>query len=427
MMFWFYSHDAAHCILSVHYRTGDEHYSKLLTRSKNSVLTHLNVRECGLRDECLGALFGANRTYICPLVSLNLAYNPLEQRGFATVLRFLKSTPMLRILKVESTRIGDEGVRLLAGALGHVRIDELNLNFTNIGDEGLQCLLASEGAGRLVKLDLRGNNFTRAGFESTCQFLQQDDNRIRKLTIISCDGQRNFDLSSAQRMIDSISCKSKLKDFNFGCSGRYEIYGLAENLKKQICNTTSFETLLRSNHYLRWASDNDSSLDELDGVFEAERNPVKKAFRINSRSRYGAPFIKRLRHKLRTFYFTGQFDIQPFVDLHISLIPHLLELVTMTEVCVNPDSNILGSGEYYKARSQDLDAAYHMLRNMHSLPELFTFPFPGSVTKQLEIKNKQLEAEVAALRARNDELQKENEELKAESNGLPNKRTKPST
>lgn len=90
---------------------------------------------------------------------------------------------------------------------------------------------------------------------------------------------------------------------------------------------------------------------------------------------------------MRTFYFQEQFDTRPFVDLDVSLMPRLLELVTMTT-----------------AQSQDLDAVFHMLRNCNCLPELFSHPSPEANARQLELKVNQLEAVIAPLRLEIDEL-----------------------
>ena len=387
----------------------------------NNVLTHLNLTHCNLTEASIKALFGQDRTYNCPLKSLVLSHNFfIKLRGLSAMTHFMQSTPTLETLNLEWVSIDNKGARLLAQALDTVHITRLNLHGNEIGDDGLQCLLSHRGSQRFVKLDLARNDFKRAGYRCLSQFLQRDDTSIRYLTIYPNPGSDRGLYSKCNKMlIDSISRKSKLKEMDLGF-GQDEGFVVADSLMKQVCDTTSFETLLQSNHYLRCVTSGPSS------DIGTEDN-AKKALRINSRSRFGASVSTRLRHKLRTFYFSGKFDTQPFLDFDIPLIPNLLELVTMTEVKVyeNPDRISLGRGEYYTARSKDLGVVFHMLRNLHCLPELLTFSSPESNTRQLEMRVKELEAEVAALRgARNEQPKEENEEFKPI---LPNKRTKPNT
>ena len=388
--------------------------------SNNNVLTHLNLTKCNLTEVSIKALFGQDRTYNCPLKSLVLSHNFIKLGGLSALTHFLQSTPTLETLNLEWASIDNEGARLLVQALDTVHITRLNLHGNTIGDEGLQCLLSHRGSQRFVKLDLARNDFKRVGYMCLSQFLQRDDTSIRYLTIYPNPGSDRGLYSKCNKMlIDSISRKSKLKEMDLGF-GQDEGFVVADSLMKQVCDTTSFETLLQSNHYLRCVTSGPSS------DIGTEDN-AKKALRINSRSRCGASVSTRLRHKLRTFYFSGKFDTQPFLDLDIPLIPNLLELVTMTEVRVyaNPDRISLGREEYYTARSKDLGVVFHMLRNLHCLPELLTFSSPESNTRQLEMRVKELEAEVAALRgARNEQPKEENEEFKPI---LPNKRTKPNT
>mmetsp|Transcript_7545 Transcript_7545/g.17106 ORF Transcript_7545/g.17106 Transcript_7545/m.17106 type:complete len:248 (-) Transcript_7545:365-1108(-) len=242
-------------------------------------------------------------------------------------------------------------------------------------------------------------------------------------------------------MIDSISNKSKLGAFSF-CNG-YGYRSLpipddpmalaAPNVQHLVCNLSSFEALCHSNHHLNWIGFN------TDTFFE-QNETLLKAFDINSRSYYGASITRRLRCKLRCFFFQGEFDVQPFAVMDVNLMPNVLELVTKTEICVREDEDMLGSGEYHEVGS-DLDGVYRLLRNCH-LPELFSFPSLETKARELEAKYAMLEAElesktrefaakIAALEADKASLMQKNQQLIAEietiqsgSSSSPNKRTK---
>lgn len=150
---------------------------------------------------------------------------------------------------------------------------------------------------------------------------------------------------------------------------------------------------------------------------------VSYEFRINERSERGASTAHRIRAKLRNFYFKDNacfedrsccFDIQPFVEMDVVLMPNVLQLVTRSEASDN-------QLKYCDLCSGDLWATYHLIRNCH-LSELFSFARP-------EFKESVLEERVRALERQNADLQQRNALLKArvaklEEEHAPRKRQK---
>ena len=173
-------------------------------------------------------------------------------------------------------------------------------------------------------------------------------------------------------------------------------------------------SLCQSNHQLSYAGINTNKM--------TRSNPtLKKALRINAR-KGGESIVTRLRSKLRTFYFQGEFVVQPFMDIDAVLMPYVLELVTRTEVCVGGDDGV-GTGKYYTVCSDKLDSIYRLLRNCHP-PELFSFPSTISKIREFSAKNALLEAETARQKQVINQLVVENEKLRSQISGLPNKRAK---
>ena len=91
---------------------------------------------------------------------------------------------------------------------------------------------------------------------------------------------------------------------------------------------------------------------------------VKMALGINARP---DSIVKRLRSKLRTFYFQGEFAIQPFIGMDVVLMPFVLELVTRTEIYVEKRKRDCDSREYYNVSSGNLDGIYRLVKNCQLL------------------------------------------------------------
>lgn len=52
-----------------------------------------------------------------------------------------------------------------------------------------------------------------------------------------------------------------------------------------------------------------------------------------------------MRAKLCKFYFQRDFDVQPFVNMDILLMPHVLEFVTKTKVCIEKEERTYNAKE----------------------------------------------------------------------------------
>lgn len=110
--------------------------------------------------------------------------------------------------------------------------------------------------------------------------------------------------------------------------------------------------------------------------------------------RLGYARNQKCRIKLRSFYFQGEFDVQPFISMNVVCMPNVLELVTMSEECITEEKKGRPKkGTYVSSRNGHLGSIYHLVKNCH-LPELFSFPSPESKTNQLEVKIAMLEAQL---------------------------------
>jgi hypothetical protein len=195
------------------------------------------------------------------------------------------------------------------------------------------------------------------------------------------------------------------------------------DIQSLVCNTTNFESLCESNHRLH-----NFGLALHLGLAGSYTN-LEKALDINAR--HHLSIAKRLRSKLRAFYFKGEFDVQPFATMDVKLMPYVLELVTKIEGYFPEEDNDDGESNtenekiLYEACTKKINDIYRLVRNCH-VPELFSFPSPESTMREHQSIVRELEAKIAALEVTNRQLMRENEELRNGSSSLPNKRTKPS-
>ena len=302
---------------------------------------------------------------------------------------------------------------MLSGALDHVRIDGLSLNDNFIDDDGVASLLSAQNARYLTELRLDDNDgIGVTGYNSISQFLKRDDTELVTLAVSTVD------VDIAKMLVDSVSNKSKLSCLDIRLHNRSTARAVVPDIQSLVCNTTNFESLCASNHRLH-----NFGLALHLGLAGSYTN-LKKALEINAR--HHLSIGKRLRSKLRAFYFKGEFDVQPFAKMDVQLMPHVLELVTKIEGYFpgkdnddDDESNDENEEILYEACTKKIDDIYRLVRNCH-VPELFSFPSPESRVRDLE-------AEIAALKVTNGQLASEIEVLRKGSSSLPNKRTKSSS
>ena len=151
---------------------------------------------------------------------------------------------------------------------------------------------------------------------------------------------------------------------------------------------------------------------------------LRKAFGINKKAS-GFSDIAKLRYKLRTFYFQGDFDMHPFLGLDPETIPSVLEFVTLSEECFNKrvSENIT-----QEARKGALGGIYCFIHNWN-LPVLLGFHFPEAENQKLKaeicvlkMQMQQIEAANWNLKSENEKLLSELKELRLKNSCLPNKR-----
>ena len=377
--------------------------------SSFTTLKYINLEDCGLTDDKIEALFGGDYTYKCPVESLILSRNRFGSTGIAAMLPFLTERTFKHMI-LDSTNVCNEGVRLLSA----ISIEVLSLENCNfVGDIGVEHLLSSRNSAMLVELDLTGINFGRRGFESIARFLGRGGTAIKKF-FANCNQNQG---ECAKMIVSALSSNnaSKLEFISLHEHGgtreqrpstrRDPILAVHEEVGKLLCDTTSFETICQSNHHLEWHEGHVLLLLNSNIC----RFETRSILGMNERRReHGATTVQILRSKLRSFYFTGEFDLQPFYDIDVNLMPYLLQLVTRKNESLEykaTNGGDLDRGGYYEVCVGDLASIYRIIRNVH-MPELFEYP------RLVEMK----ESEVAAMKQKIQQLTMELEELRCGHN-----------
>ncbi|KAL9190489.1 hypothetical protein ACHAXT_007700 [Thalassiosira profunda] len=252
------------------------------------------------------------------------------------------------------------------------------------------------------------------GIDALATFLERDDTALKKLVL-----QYHRD-DRASYLVDSISRKSKLEELLFwnAIENRTVLPPVAlRSLQKLVCDATSLESIIESNHVLKNVGDEPLRTSPGTSYNDDSQYIAFKALRVNRRAEYGTSTNQIIRSKIRQFYFQfgvwseKTYDVQPFVDFDVALMPHLLELVTRTESTLD--------GKKYVAQCDGNIASVHRLIKNCQTAALFSFHSQPT-------KMQQLEAEVAQLREKNDELNSTIDELRKQMAelDLPHKRAK---
>jgi len=405
------------------------------------VLECLNLTNCGITNEIIQLLFGEGRQCNYPLESLWLQRNDLSPNGLGVVLTFLQRIPTIEELWLDDTSLAREDIRLLSNSLQNMELTILQLSYNNIGNEEIEILLSADKCQRLESLALRGNTIATRGYNLISQFLSREGTSLKYLDI--ADNQP-MNEEHAQTFVDSLPRQSTLINISFGNvlvkDERDELVckavGALKNIERLVCDTSSFISVLQSNHtILNICSSSVVSIDWAGrpdplGMLFGRSCFLKKALLINDRE----GVHDKIRAKLKAFYFKGEFDIdEPFADIDNILMPKILEMFTRADAGTSEDSSI----EYESSEDESSDdeqerdeisymqsfnAVYRIIRNV-DLPNLFTFPSRQDVEmRKLNLKISQLEKELESSRRENARLKSENEALQCAN--TPSKRPK---
>jgi len=348
----------------------------VLSRCKMLQELCLNGNRGCLGEEMLVALFLAEGPYNFPLKSLDLGNNQFGTRELTTILPFLKSWEALNSLSVEGNCINNRGAQLLAEVLDTVRIRRLSLNRNQISKEGLSCILSSQNARYLTSLMISNNgDIGSAEIDQIARFLRHGSSSLELLEV---GNYRQYFLirwiETIYRSIRNNMTLSKLRIFagslhdpmDKEASRKAISCRLDHAAAALVCDSSSIDAFCRSNHTFSGVELTEARLS----VRYAPSPVVRLAFKINERGDISTE--RKIRCKLHSIYFHGDFDIVPFYAMKLVWIPQVLEFFAGFEQHRDSAEETKGGSLTHAGSLSDL---YYFIRRWN-FPELFTFALP---------------------------------------------------
>jgi len=234
--------------------------------SRSNLLCTIDLSNCLLSKEDLSMIFKKGAQSFPVLEHLDLSGVMLEEEGMKVLEPFLSSRSSLATLNLDRNSLGLEGIKLLARALNHVRVEDLYLDDCDISSKGVKRLLLSTNAQYLKDLRLSSNWIGSLGYKDIAQFLLQDESSIKTLFLSNNNKMTGPDAqclaNSIQKSCIEYICIGKGSSTNEGVT---QAVGAFENA---VCNLDDFQSLLQSNHQLR------SFGDRTDAYFSRNSNII---------------------------------------------------------------------------------------------------------------------------------------------------------
>ena len=331
-----------------------------------------------LSDEAiLQNIFNTNTPTVCPIQSICLQSCNIRPGGIGIFLPWLNAVShTLTVLRLDSNRLGDIGATTLSELLQTTSLEHLSLRHNDIGDRGVESLLDKRYSSRLQVFDIGGNRaLTETGVIAIKNYLCNETSlKVLHISVTSDD-------NIVKRLIRSLPNVSSLTKLCLDYPG-LEKYSTEYDNKLQVlegallnlvCDTSSLDSLVKSNHTITKVK-----------LWGRVVNKNCNALAINNRD---ISEVMKMREKIVKYFMVGSFDLQPFLDLDVELMPNVIEMVGMKNEEFESVTN--GSKQWFNVSSGNLNEVYRLVRFAH-MPEMISFISPEKKITLLEEKVKQL-------------------------------------
>ncbi|KAL7464399.1 hypothetical protein ACHAXS_004741 [Conticribra weissflogii] len=352
--------------------------------SRCRTLTCISFPAANLTAEKLSALFQSEEgPYAFPLENLGLSDNGFGARGIEALRPFLVSrTQPLLSLHLHGNDLGDEGAASLAEVLEEVRIAELDLSENRLTSEGLSRVFGSKNArSALTDLCIRENTDGPEEKAEIVKFLGREDIALDAIAVGSYSAK--LDLDWAVEMIRALRTNVSTTEILLLCSNQNggwrndpaPFHRIDVALKELVCDSSSVDALRRSNHVF-----GDFCICTSTYPFGENYVPppiVKRALNINVCE--DLSIDAKVRRKLQSIFFRGEFDMGSFLSMKNVFLPNVLEIVTRTIAAVMEEHGEEHDGQHDSENDGELvdsspignlDGIYHFVRRWN-VPLLF--------------------------------------------------------
>ena len=265
-------------------------------QSPQSSMASLGLYDNSIDDEAANLLAYSLANGSINLEVLNLSENhDITTVGWRSVFSALQSPRcMLQKLFLHYNEINDEAVTYLGNVLAN------------------NCTLRRLGLG-----DLEGNRVTSSGWRAFAAILQNPNSALEELDLAR--NQINNDVLDS--FANSLMHNNKLKELFI--DDRSVTSTGWDALSNVLCNKSSINATFNSNHTLGRVFDPDEY-----GVDESNLPSDLRALLQLNRENTKAEAARR---KVISVHFSGDFNVQPFIDMDLKVLPHALAWMARNE------------------------------------------------------------------------------------------------
>ena len=208
-------------------------------------------------------------------------------------------------------------------------MQELFLHYNEFNDEALTYLgnaLANNCILRRLSLkNLEGNRVTSSGWRAFAAVLQYPNSALEELDL----GGNSINDDVLASFANSLTHNNKLKDlFLESYQDEEDEEDIAtitnwELLSNVLCNKSSINATWKSNHTLGRVLDP----DEDPGIDESNLPDLRTLLQLNRENTKA----EAARRKVISVHFSGDFNVQPFIDMDLKVLPHALAWMARNE------------------------------------------------------------------------------------------------
>ena len=359
---------------------------------RNTTIEHLNSCADGLDEEIyeIASTENLNAFFSGLANNRSLKFLMLEEYDFSrarleTLRPFVVENDKLADLRIHNCGLNAVDVQMLSTAFSQRRnrssIKHISLTGPTINDESVGAIVEMcNDCPRLRKLDLGWGSIRNHGCRVLAALLRNAESKLKALEL----NDNKLGDEGVAALANALAINKRLKKLRIENNSAVTVSGWGA-LSTILCNTSSIDATYQSNHTLEkmWGSDSDKQQvpNDLVSILQANSDGDK---------------ISVAREKIIRSHFCGSFDMSPFSNMDLELLPYVLGLI--------------GKHIFYEGRSKR-SAIYRVVRNF---PDLCSFP--SSDRKRLhkaEQENAALRGENVNLQHRIDQLLLEVEELKS--------------
>lgn len=265
----------------------------------------------GAADRCIDAFFAEvkhNRSIVNAEVHLRTGLAD-ELSGFILNSKALKG---FRLISEEPVLLEESAA--ISSAIGSVQLEYVSIDCCFENDGSFEQML--EECKRVDKLSvscLHGWQFT-----AVADFLRDPSNEINKLNLRLHEEFSYLDTwfgkETASDLSASLMENKTLKSLRLLGKNQSQMDWF--DSKKLLCDVSSIRSISNSNHALEEIEVCDSSLDGTNTQTEI----VNQCLVLNRNE----DKARVLRDKILRFYFVGEFDVSPFINVSLSVMPEVM-------------------------------------------------------------------------------------------------------